>query len=136
MRVWEDDLEEELEINILPLIDVIFAILAFFILSSLFLTQIEGFQVNLPNAENARPRDQADFTVTIQPDGTVALDQQAIELGSLRSAIQDSLQPNQIAIITLKADKEVYHGDVIAVMDELRTIEGAKLGVATERNSK
>ncbi|WP_299491703.1 biopolymer transporter ExbD, partial [Acaryochloris sp. IP29b_bin.137] len=40
MRVWEDDFEEELEINILPLIDVIFAILAFFILSSLFLTQI------------------------------------------------------------------------------------------------
>uniref|UniRef100_UPI00262A6D51 ExbD/TolR family protein n=1 Tax=Acaryochloris sp. IP29b_bin.137 TaxID=2969217 RepID=UPI00262A6D51 len=121
--------------NILPLIDVIFAILAFFILSSLFLTQIEGFQVNLPNAENARPRDQADFTVTIQPDGAVALDQQAIELKNLRTAIQESLQPNQIAIITLKADKEVYHGDVIAVMDELRTIEGAKLGVATERSS-
>lgn len=133
MRILDDDIEDNLDVNILPLIDVIFAILAFFILSSLFLTQTEGLPVNLPQADNARPQKQADFVVTMQPDGTIALDQKPVTLENLRTAIQTALLPNQTAIITLKADEEVYHGAVVAVMDELRTLEGTKLGIATQK---
>jgi biopolymer transport protein ExbD len=132
MRVWDDDSDEALEVNVLPMIDVIFSILAFFILSSLFLTRSEGLPVNLPDADTAAQQEQADFMVTMQPDGTIALDQQPIPLDNLRAAIEQSLAPNQTAIITIKADEQVYHGDVVDVMDELRTIEGAKLGIATE----
>lgn len=132
MRVWDDDSDEALEVNVLPMIDVIFSILAFFILSSLFLTRSEGLPVNLPDADTATQQEQADFTVTLQPDGEIALDQQSIPLENLRAAIEQSLAPNQTAIITIKADEQVYHGDVVDVMDELRPIEGAKLGIATE----
>ena len=132
MHIREDDTDDAMEVNILPLIDVIFAILAFFILSSLYLTQSEGLPVNLPDADTAIEQEQADFTVTLQPDGAIALDQQLITLETLRAAIEQSLAPNQTAIITIRADEQVYHGDVIDVMDELRTIEGATLGIATE----
>lgn len=132
MRVWDDDTEETLEVNILPMIDVIFAILAFFILSTLFLTRSEGLPVNLPGAETSDPQDQADFTVTLQPGGGIALEQQPIELEDLQTSIEQAMDPNQTAIITIKADEAVYHGEVIAVMDELRAIEGAKLGIATQ----
>ncbi|MEL6402595.1 MAG: biopolymer transporter ExbD [Cyanobacteria bacterium J06626_4] len=132
MHIREDDTDDAMEVNILPLIDVIFAILAFFILSSLYLTQSEGLPVNLPDADTAIEQEQADFTVTLQPDGTIALDQQAITLENLRAAIEQSLTVGQTAIITIRADEQVYHGDVIDVMDELRTIEGATLGIATE----
>ena len=132
MLIREDDADDALEVNILPLIDVIFAILAFFILSSLYLTRDEGLPVNLPDANTATQQQQADFTVTMQPDGTIALDQQPIALDNLRPAIERSLAPNQTAIITIKADEQVYHGDVVEVMDELRPIDGAKLGIATE----
>ncbi|MEM9505056.1 MAG: biopolymer transporter ExbD [Cyanobacteria bacterium P01_E01_bin.43] len=132
MHIREDDADDAMEVNILPLIDVIFAILAFFILSSLYLTQSEGLPVNLPDADTAIEQEQADFTVTLQPDGAIALDQQLITLETLRAAIEQSLAPNQTAIITIRADEQVYHGDVIDVMDELRTIEGATLGIATE----
>ena len=132
MHIREDDADDAMEVNILPLIDVIFAILAFFILSSLYLTQSEGLPVNLPDADTAIEQEQADFTVTLQPDGAIALDQQLITLETLRAAIEQSLAPNHTAIITIRADEQVYHGDVIDVMDELRTIEGATLGIATE----
>ncbi|MEM6434060.1 MAG: biopolymer transporter ExbD [Cyanobacteria bacterium P01_D01_bin.115] len=132
MHIREDDADDAMEVNILPLIDVIFAILAFFILSSLYLTQSEGLPVNLPDADTAIEQEQADFTVTLQPDGAIALDQQAITLETLRAAIEQSLAVGQTATITIRADEQVYHGDVIDVMDELRTIEGATLGIATE----
>ena len=132
MHIREDDADDAMEVNILPLIDVIFAILAFFILSSLYLTQSEGLPVNLPDADTATEQAQADFTVTLQPDGAIALDQQLITLETLRSEIEQSLEPNQTATITIRADEQVYHGDVVDVMDELRAIEGATLGIATE----
>ncbi|MGD1862575.1 MAG: ExbD/TolR family protein [Leptolyngbyaceae cyanobacterium] len=135
MLIKEDDTEDSLEVNVLPLIDVIFAILAFFILSSLYLTRSEGLPVNLPDADTATEQTDTDFTVTMQPDGTIALDEQPVPLDNLRSAIEQSLSANQTAVITIKADEQVYHGDVVEVMDELRSIEGAKLGIATEPGS-
>ena len=132
MRVYDSEAEEPLEINIVPMIDVIFAILAFFILSTLFLTRAEGLPVNLPNADTAEVQQSADFTVSIQPDGEVALNQQPVDVDDLKSAIQNELVSEQIALITMQADKDVPHGRVVEIMDELRTIEGARLGIATQ----
>ncbi|MEO0457110.1 MAG: biopolymer transporter ExbD [Cyanobacteria bacterium P01_A01_bin.114] len=132
MRVLDNEAEDPLEINIVPMIDVIFAILAFFILSTLFLTRAEGLPVNLPNAETAEPQQSADFTVTMQESGQMFLNRDPIQLGQLNSAIEAELSPGQTALITVQADRRIEHGEVIEVMDALRTIEGARLGMATE----
>jgi len=132
MRVYDNEAEEPLEINIVPMIDVIFAILAFFILSTLFLTRAEGLPVNLPNADTAEVQQSADFTVTIQPNGETALNQQSIDVNQLQAAIEAELISGQTALVTIQADKDVSHGRVIEVMDELRVIEGARLGMATQ----
>ena len=132
MRVWDDDSEEALEVNILPMIDVIFAILAFFILSTLFLTRTQGMPVDLPNADSASPQSQVDFTVTLQEDGTLALNQETVLLEDLRAAVEQAMATSETAIVSIEADTQVFHGQVIAVMDELRTLEGVQLGIATE----
>jgi biopolymer transport protein ExbD len=132
MRVWDNEPEEPLEVNILPMIDVIFSILAFFILSTLFLTQAEGLPVDLPDADNATPQSQTDFTVTLQADGTLSLNQQPLALADLRSTLAQQLTPEQVAVVTIQADERVYHGQVIAVMDELRSLPHVQLGIATE----
>ncbi len=131
MRILDSDLDDEFEINILPMIDVIFAILAFFIVSTLFLTRTEGLPVNLPEADTSNPQEPADFTVTIMADGSLFLDQLSVTEENLRDRIVEQLEPKQTALITIKADKQTYHGQVITVMDDLRTIEGASLGIAT-----
>lgn len=132
MRVWDDESEETFEVNILPMIDVIFAILAFFIVSTLFLTRAEGFSVNLPDAETSEPQNQTDFTVTLEADGNLALNRQPIALENLQAAIKQAMAPDQTAIVTIQADEEAYHGQVIEVMDVIRPIERAQLGIATE----
>jgi biopolymer transport protein ExbD len=132
MRVWDNDPEEALEVNILPMIDVIFAILAFFIVSTLFLTRAEGLPVNLPEADSATPQRSTDFTVTLQADGTLALDRTPITLAALPAVLQAQLAPDQRAVVTLQADEQVYHGQVIAVMDALRSLDHVELGIATE----
>ncbi|MFG6095371.1 biopolymer transporter ExbD [Leptothoe sp. ISB3NOV94-8A] len=131
MHILDNEQEDEFEINILPMIDVIFAILAFFIVSTLFLTRTEGLPVNLPTTDTSEPQDPADFTVTIQPDGSLFLDDASVTEEILRERIQVQLEPEQAVLITIKADEQTYHGKVITVMDELRTIEGASLGIAT-----
>ncbi|NEQ34096.1 MAG: biopolymer transporter ExbD [Leptolyngbya sp. SIO4C5] len=135
MRVIDNEPEEELSINIVPMIDVIFAILAFFILSTLFLTRAEGLPVNLPNAETSETQQQADFTVTIEASGDMFLNQEPIRVRALRSTIDEQLQPGQSALVTVQADEQVYHGQVIEVMDVLRSLEGVQLGIATESGS-
>ena len=136
MRVLDNEVEEPLEINIVPMIDVIFAILAFFIVSTLFLTRAEGLPVNLPNAETAEPQQSADFTVTIQASGAIFLNRAPIQIDQLKAAIAAELAPDQVALITVQADRKIEHGRVIEVMDELRTIEGARLGIATESSPR
>ncbi|MEM7796338.1 MAG: biopolymer transporter ExbD [Cyanobacteria bacterium P01_C01_bin.118] len=131
MQINDNELEDEFEINILPMIDVIFAILAFFIVSTLFLTRTEGLPVNLPEADTSTPQEAADFTVTVKPDGSLFLDEASVTEETLRDRIVNQLEPEQEALITIKADEQTYHGQVITVMDELRTIEGASLGIAT-----
>lgn len=132
MRVLEDESDDNIEINILPMIDVIFAILSFFIVSTLFLTRFEGLPVNLPESETAEPQPEATFTLTLDADGQLSLNRKVVQLTTLKSAIQQQMQPGQDAIVIIYADKAAAYGQVIAIMDEVRTIEGARLGMATE----
>jgi len=125
--------EDEFELNIIPMIDVIFAILTFFIISSLFLTRSESLPVNLPKADSAEVQERNRITVTVEASGEIALNREAIALDNLQSGVRDLMGETEESVIVINADEAVEHGRVIAVMDELREIEGAALGIATER---
>lgn len=124
--------DELFELNIVPMIDVIFAILTFFIVSTLFLTRSEGLPVNLPKAATAETQQQTRITVTVEEDGEVSLNREVIELERLQAGVRSLMDETQSAIVVINADEAVSHGRVIAVMDQLREIEGASLGIATQ----
>lgn len=136
MRVLDDESDDSMEINILPMIDVIFAILSFFIISTLFLTRFEGLPVNLPEAETAAPQPEAMFTVTLNAAGQVFLNQEPIQVAALKSTIEQQLNPGQAATVIIHGDEAANYGRVVEIMDEVRTIEGAKLGMATQRGDE
>lgn len=133
MSYLPEEPEEEFELNVVPMIDVIFAILTFFIMSSLFLTRSEALPVNLPKAVSAEMQKQNQITVTVQESGDIALNKEAIALDKLQTGVRDLMGTTQESVIVINADEAVNHGRVIAVMDELRAIEGATLGIATQR---
>ena len=122
------------QINIVPLIDVTFAILTFFIVSSLSLSKSEGLPVNLPKASTSQVQDSpAKITVTLDAQGKFRVDKKLVNLDQIESTVRQVMGSNPSALIVLNADKNVYHGNVVEVMDRLRRIKGAKLGIATAK---
>ena len=128
-----NEAEETFEINILPMIDVIFSILAFFIISSLFLTRSQGLPINLPSAQTAEPKQSVQLNITIEPDGKMFLDRQPIELDNLKSALSEKIPPDSESVVIINADTKVEHGTVVKVMDRLRQVPGAKMAIAADR---
>ncbi len=123
------------QINIVPMIDVIFAILTFFIMSSLYLTRSQGLPVNLPKAGTAQEQNTgtatAPITVTIQKNGTVSLDGKVIALETLTEQVKGLIGNSPDTLVVVDADESVTHGTFITVMDNLRQIPGARLAIGT-----
>jgi biopolymer transport protein ExbD len=121
------------QVNIIPLIDVVFAILTFFIVSTLYLTRSEGLSVNLPSASTAKSQPSTKITVSIKPDGEIALNRKPIQLEALQEAVRSLVVPNSESIVIINADEKVDHGQVVSVMDRLRQVKGAKLAIAAKK---
>ena len=122
------------QINIVPMIDVVFAILTFLIVSSLSLSKSEGLPVNLPKASTSQVQDSpAKITVTLDAQGKFMVDKKLVNLDQIESTVRQVMGSNPSALIVLNADKSVNHGNVVEVMDILRRIKGAKLGIATAK---
>lgn len=128
-----DEPENIAVINIVPMIDVIFAILTFFIMSTLFLTRSQGLPVNLPKAATTQVQRSSTITVTLDNQGQIALNRQPVDLAALEGKVSGLIAPNQEAVVVLNADEQVNHGQVIAVMDRIRRVPGAKLAIAAQR---
>jgi biopolymer transport protein ExbD len=124
-----DELETPAQVNIVPMIDAIFAILAFFILSTLFLTRSQGLPVTLPSAATGESQLQEQIVVTIDRQGNIFLDQQPVPLEALIEQVRSRPQPT---LVIINADTAAQHGQVVQVMDRLRTLEGVRLAIATQ----
>ena len=129
MQLPEDG-DRPLSINLVPMIDVIFSILAFFILSTLFLIPSEGLDINLPEALHAASQSQKSLKVGINAQGQIRFQQQDIALENLVTLVEAELGETETQLI-IQADAEVSHGRVVAVMDELREIPDLQLAIAT-----
>ncbi|BAY64785.1 biopolymer transport protein ExbD/TolR [Calothrix brevissima NIES-22] len=122
------------QINIVPMIDVIFAILTFFIMSTLFLTRSEGLPVNLPKAGSAQQqKSSAPITVTVDAEGKISVNRKAVDIEVLGEQVRTFMGNNPEALVVINADERVTHGKVVAVMDRLRQVKGAKLAIATQK---
>lgn len=127
-----DEPDNIAQINIVPMIDVVFAILTFLIISSLSLSKSEGLPVNLPKASTSQAQEApSKITITIEESGKLMVDKKPVNLEQIESAVRQVMGSNQTYLIILNADKGVNHGNVVEVMDRLRRIKGAKLGIAT-----
>jgi biopolymer transport protein ExbD len=121
------------QINIVPMIDVVFALLTFFIVSTLFLTRSEGLPVNLPRAATAKTQQQMRIAVSVKPNGELALNKRSIQLSELETGVRTLVQANQQAVVVIHADEKVEHGQIVSVMDEIRKVDGVKMAIATQR---
>ena len=132
MKDFLDFEEENNQINILPMIDIIFVILSFFIVSSLYLVKLETIPVNLPNAETSNQEKDSLIVVTLNLDNRVFIDDKSIDISTLENKIRSKLRVSNNKKVVLRADKGIKYGKVIKILDILRKIENIKIGVSTE----
>ena len=123
--------EVKYEINILPMIDVIFAILTFFIISSLYLIKLETIPLNLPRASTSSISKDEFINVSISSNEKIFLNSEEIGLKSLNLELQKiNIQNNKKVIIS--GDKDVDYGRIVEVLDELRKIKNLKIAISTQ----
>ena len=127
------DFEDEIpKINILPMIDIIFVILSFFIISSLYLVRLETIPVNLPNAETANQEKNSVILITLDLKDRIFVDEKLLEIGLIKNEILSKIKNSKNRKVIIRADKDVKYGKVISILDILRKLDGIKIGVSTE----
>lgn len=122
------------QINIVPMIDIVFTLLTFFILSSLFLTNSEGLPVNLPKANTGQQSKSPEkITVTINSQGEVSLNRQPTTFDALTEQLRTLVGNNQDVLVVINADEKANMGLAVTVMDKVRKVPGTKLAIATQK---
>ncbi len=121
-------------LDIAPLIDIVFLLLVFFMLTSTFLVP-EAIELELPESDSANMVEQTPITVTLDHTGRLALNDEPIQLGTLRTALEPLLKKNADAGsdrgITLKTDARTEVQQLLKVMDEIRAAGGTNIALAT-----
>jgi biopolymer transport protein ExbD len=125
------------QINILPMIDVMFAILV----SSLYLTRSEGLPVNLPSAKTAEVQKTKQITVSLDDQSKLTIDNNPAQLEELKAEIEklikteSNISNTSSTTVVINADKTVDHGQVVDIIDQLRQIPQVQLAIAAKRKS-
>jgi biopolymer transport protein ExbD len=121
-------------IEIIPMIDTMFFLLVFFMLSSLALTRMNGLPVNLPQASTAPKQPPVDLTVTIDRRLRVFVNKQLVAIGDVGDELQRQAGEADLGqeSVVINADKTVPHGMVVQCIDEARNIGISKFAIATE----
>ncbi len=131
---FKEDNKSENKINILPMIDIIFAILSFFIISSLFLTRIDSIKVNLPESSTAITEKNNPLILSINSNEDIYFEEQLITINNLSRIVKANLSEANNSLIILRADTMVKHGFIINVLDQLRKIDKISIGLSTLKN--
>jgi biopolymer transport protein ExbD len=121
------------EINVVPLIDVLFAILTFFVLASIFLTRQQGLPLDLPKATTAESKQMSQqVTLSVNKDGKYFLNKNFVELKDIGQAVKAQLDADPTRLVVVAGDKKVEYRYVISLLDELRKVNATKFALATD----
>ncbi len=127
----------DVHIEILPMIDVIFCILTFFILAAVGLTRQQAIALDLPSVNNSSPvegntRDR--LYVSVDSAGQVYVDKSPVPLGLLYDVLVQHKQIAPNGTIVLYASSSARYEDVVKVLDLLRSVGGDRVALATLPN--
>src|SRR5262245_22093492 len=123
-------------IEIIPMIDVVFFLLVFFMMASLAMTVYQGLPVSLPEAASGQ-RNAAEITsITLSRDGGSFLNQEPVTIATLGARVRALLARNRDLAVIINADREVAHARVVDVLDELRQTGVGKIAIAVAPEAK
>ena len=121
-------MEEEAEVDLTPMLDVVFIMLIFFIVTASFVKEA-GIDVNRPDAQTAEKKQQGNILVAISDSGQLWIDGRQIDPRALRANIERLHAENPQGAVVVQADKNSKNGLLVVVMDAARQV-GVDVSIA------
>jgi len=133
MRFHQQKSRINLSPDLTPLIDTVFLLLIFFMVSTSFVAIRYGIRVNLPTATTAREKVEENIIISITKDNHIYLGKKWVKEKELVGLLKKQLLTYKKDIVIINADKETRYGKVVEVMDLVRQAGITKLGILTTK---
>ena len=117
-------------IEIIPMIDVVFFLLVFFMMASLAMTLYEGMPVSLPQAASASRMAAETAAITMTREGEVFLNREPVAISGLDERVRPLLARHRDLAVVINADREATHARVVDVLDQLRVTGVVHIAIA------
>lgn len=134
--MFERKIRRKSRVDIIPMIDVLFFLLVFFMLFTTFKTTPFGLQIELPKAVTSQPQRTEAFIVHITSDGSFFLKNDVISAEQLEVKIRHEIEANPDLPVIIKADKNTPYRFVVNVMDIARKAGAYRLALASIKDSQ
>ena len=118
---------------IIPMLDIIFFLLVFFMMNSLQTVAQKALTVQLPQAQSASAPAQLPIIITLDEAGHMTIDNKPVSITESSGIMTKHIQENANAAVVLQADRRTAHGQVVAVMDMLKQSGVKRLSIAAEQ---
>ncbi len=123
--------EEENEINMTPMLDVVFIMLIFFIVTASFVKE-SGIEINRPRAATAERKERGNILVAISSAGQIWIDKRQVDIRSVRANIERLHAENPLGAVIIQADRESKTGLLVQVMDAARLAGVESVSIAAD----
>lgn len=124
--------EEEAEINLTPMLDVVFIMLIFFIVTASFIKEA-GIEVQRPDASQAEAKKKANILVAISPNNEIWIDRKNVDPRAVQATFERLLAENPEGSVVVQADKDSYTETVVLVMDAARQAKISRIAIAAKQ---
>lgn len=121
------------EINMTPLIDMVFILLIFFIVTTSFVKET-GVEINRPSAQTAVESERANILIAIRANDEIWIDNRQVDRRAVRANVERLYAENPEGSVIILADEEAKTGILIEVMDQARLAGVANVSIAAERD--
>lgn len=124
--------QEDADINITPLIDIVFIMLIFFIVTTSFVKET-GVEVNRPSANTAQKQEKGSILIAIRENGEIWFNKRNIDLRSVRANVERAHAENPEGGVVIIADKQSATGTLVDVMDQVKLAGVNKISIAAQK---
>ena len=132
MRLRDRRAFEKPEVVIIPMIDIMFFLLVFFIMSTLYMVNVKTVDVNLPKAQSAQTQLNVTYLVTVRKDGSLWLEDQPIDADTLVQQARMESQKNPRFAVVVRADGDMNYSGVMELLDRFRQAGITRFGLAAQ----
>ena len=131
MRRRRSKIQDEEEVNLTPMLDVVFILLIFFIVTASFVKE-SGIDINRPAAATAVRKERGNILVAITPTGQIWIDRRQVDVRAVRANIERLHAENPQGAVVIQADRDSKNGLLVEVMDAAKLAGVENISIAAE----